>query len=106
MANYYVQFSEIVPNLTGEEEQWLREALAKLAAEDDLPGFQFDFGEKGDSGKHLWLYSEESGDPERVGAFVRRFLENFRPDDCWSLTYAETCDKPRVSGFSGGGLFV
>ena len=37
---------------------------------------------------------------------VRKFLKQFRPDDCWSLTWSETCSKPRVGQFGGGAVFV
>ena len=29
-----------------------------------------------------------------------------RPDQCWSLTYATTCSKPRLGEFGGGAVFV
>jgi len=31
-----------------------------------------------------------------LAALVQKFLKRFRPDQCWSLTYATTCSKPRV----------
>jgi hypothetical protein len=37
---------------------------------------------------------------------VTKFLKEFRPDQCWSLTYATTCSKPRVGEFGGGAVFV
>ncbi|MGA2258340.1 MAG: hypothetical protein ABSG53_27055, partial [Thermoguttaceae bacterium] len=37
---------------------------------------------------------------------VHKFLKRFRPDQCWSLTYANTCSKFRVGEFSGGAVFV
>ena len=37
---------------------------------------------------------------------VQKFLKKFRPDQCWSLTYATTCSKPRLGEFGGGAVFV
>ena len=57
-------------------------------------------------GRHLWLYAEESGNPDHVAWLVQKFLQKFRPDQYWSLTWAATCSKPRVGEFSGGAVFV
>ena len=73
---------------------------------DDEPGFQYDFCENRDLGRYLWLYAEEGGDPDRVAHLVQKFLRQFRPRECWSLTYAGTCSKPRLGEFSGGARFV
>jgi hypothetical protein len=57
-------------------------------------------------GRHLWLYADNWGNPENVAHLVQKFLKMFRPDQCWSLTYAATCSKPRVGEFEGGAIFV
>jgi len=73
-------------------------------------GFEYAFHDDHDTpdgwGRHLWLYADESGKPAQVAWLVRKFLRRFRPDQCWSLTYATTCSKPRVGEFGGGALFV
>ena len=46
------------------------------------------------------------GDPTHVAWLVRKFLARFRPDECWSLTFATTCSKPRAGEFGGGAVFV
>ena len=46
------------------------------------------------------------GNPDNVAWLVQKFLKKFRPDQCWSLTYAATCSKPRVGEFGGGAVFV
>jgi len=145
MANHYLQFSEVLPHLTGDEERWLRQQLEVVSlfgdqeyvkdsvpagldpaeaawtgcrAYQDLDGYEPDFGEEagfsyrfsddphGEWGRHLWLYTDESGDLERLAHLVQKFLRAFRPHQCWSLTYATTCSKPRVGEFGGGALFV
>ena len=76
---------------------------------DDTLGFEYEFcdddGEE-DWGSHLWFYTEETGDVDQVAWLVQKFLKRFRPDQCWSLTYATTCSKPRVGEFGGGAVFV
>ena len=145
MADNYLQFSEVLANLTGPEEAWLEEQLqpirvfgdkeypedavpAELAdTETDWSGIRFlrdnldhdpdwdvlgfdyyfhDDNDPGGWGRHLWLYAEESGNADYVAWLVHKFLKYFRPDQCWSLTYAATCSKPRVGEFGGGALFV
>ena len=139
MANNYVQFSEIVRNLTDEEEAWLRSQLTMVAvhqgAETELDGyydevakdaewvgprflhqdeefdndvelqFDYEFSENSEWKRYLWLYSED-GDPRQSARLVRTVLKQLRPNGFWSLTWAEFCDKPRVSEFSGGAIFV
>lgn len=156
MANNWLQFSEVIPNLTADEEAWINEQLQGAAIIDgteyayelgddqikaggkmiaaekaEFAGCRayrdmedYDFGKHSDSvgfeyelsddkndpdagwGRYMWLYSEENADLERVGHFVQKFLRQFRPNVCWSVTYAETCSRPRVGEFGGGAVFV
>ena len=128
MADNYQQFSEIIPALTEPERTWAERVLAcnsdgdhaddgtdakRVLKEagirvrtidcDDWPGFQFEL--KGPD-FDLWLYGHEYANVSHVGEFVRAFLARFRPIACWSLTWAESCSKPRLGEFGGGGLFV
>jgi hypothetical protein len=147
MANNYVQFSEVIKQITPVEEEWLTEQLEVIyafdgreygtgevpkeldhaqaefigcrtyrdmedydASEEDA-GFGCVFGTADVNdpdrwGRHLWIYADEYGDQERVAHLIRKFLKTFRPNECWSLTWAETCSKPRVGEFGGGALFV
>jgi hypothetical protein len=145
MADNYLEFSEVIANLTEPEEAWLKEQLEAICvfgdkeyAEDAVPaeradtepdwsgirflrdkedydpawdyrGFSYDFPDdanKGGWGRHLWLYTEEVGNPGHVAHLVQKFLKTFRPDQCWSLTYAATCSKLCIGQFSGGAVFV
>ena len=143
MADYYLQFSEVLTHLNINEETWLQQQLQRVYlfgdreyTEDELPegldpedadwsgiracrdlesdnsewlDFQFEFGDGdqwSDWGRHLWLYAAEDGNPEQVALIVQQFLKRFRPDQCWSLTYALMCSKLRVGEFSGGAYFV
>ena len=145
MADNYLEFSEVIGNLTEPEEAWLKEQLQPIRAfadneypEDAVPAeladtepdwsgvrflrdkpdhdsqfdtldFEYDFHDDHDTGgwgRHLWVYTEDWGDASNVAWLVQTFLKKFRPDQCWSLTYATTCSKPRVGEFGGGAVFV
>ena len=150
MADNYLQFSEVIANLTEQEEAWLKDQLqsirvfgekecpedavpAELADKDadwsgvrflrdkpdhdaewDALGFEFNFHDDHDNagyvtdswGRHLWLYAETWGDVSNVAWLVQKFLKQFRPDQCWSLSYSATCSRPRVGEFGGGAVFV
>jgi len=71
----------------------------------DMPGFGVEFQSAGKD-RQAWFHAEEGGDPGRVAHLVQKFLKKFRPDQCWSLTYATTCSKPRLGEFGGGAVFV
>ena len=71
-------------------------------------GFTYEFHEEPEKslGKHLWIYTEEDGEPDRVAHLVQKFLQRFRPAECWSLTYSRTCSRPHLGAFGGGAVFV
>lgn len=75
---------------------------------DESAGFGYSLPDDldGDGDGHLWIYIEESGCVDRVVHLIQKFLREFRPDQCWSLTYATTCSKPRIGEFGGGAVFV
>jgi len=54
----------------------------------------------------VWFYADECGNVEAVGELVQEFLKKFRPNDCFSLTYATYCSKLRLGEFGGGAIFV
>ncbi len=113
------------PNLTGfvpdelvdEDPDWYGRRFLRdyedYDPECDLLGFEYSFDgpelprRRDDRwGRHLWLYTDDYGNPGTVAHLVQKFLKKFRPQDCWSLTYATTCSKPRVGEFGGGAVFV
>ena len=142
MANDYLEFSQVVANLSEPEAGWLRQELAWIdvygdqeftvgsgnddgnlgapdwsgyrflrdyhAADSDCEevGFCFELDEDEAYGRHLWLYGEEYADLEKLGHLIQNFLRRFRPHDCWALSYACTCSKPRVDAFGGGAVFI
>ena len=120
MADNYLEFSEILDNLTVEETAWLEQQLDEdpetgcpvfLAdyedrdPDDEYCGFAYSFEECGGK-RQLWVRAEESGNADHAAHLVQKFLKKFRPHECWSLTYPTTCSKPRVGEFGGGAVFV
>lgn len=127
MANNYCLFSEMLTDLTKEEYEWIKKELEgpelldeqELEAwrkahpwvidDSDFPGFCRQFECRLDNSTHfqrLWIYAEEYGNPLMVAQFVQSFLKKFRPESYWTITWSETCSKPRVGEFGGGGVFV
>ena len=104
MANNYTEFSEMIPCETKEQQAWL---LQKLAV-----AIEFDDGEKVPTcafetdGKDVWVYTEDSVDLDALADVVAAFQVRFNIDKPWTLTWADTCSKPRISNFGGGGIVV
>ena len=117
MADNYTLFSEVVPALNAKEHTWALRLLRasgdgaanSLAAagidldlqEDPWPAFQWELGPQ--RSPDLWLYSHECGNLDHVTRFVQALLRRFRRQDYWTLTWAETCSRPRSGEFGGGG---
>jgi hypothetical protein len=132
MANNYLEFSEALVIETKEERDWGHLSLPSNAEEvpeeeektsevfqeylriaelyefDDIYSafdFQWDFEKMG--GKEvLCMYAEEGGNVNNVATFVQQYLLKCHPDNCWALTWAETCSAPRLGEFGGGAVFV
>jgi hypothetical protein len=54
----------------------------------------------------IWVHSEESGSPEAAAYFVQHYLSYFGMEGGVFFTWAETCSKPRINEFNGGGCVV
>jgi len=136
MANNYSQFSTVISDLTQEEKNWIvgipcfddfigsaeseedGERLAKEFVEalaeygiaistddeylDVFPNFLGDIDSEG----KWWLYAEEAGNLDHLSRVVQGFINKFRPDFIFTLTWADTCSKLRVNAFGGGWLAV
>ena len=116
MADYYNQFSEMVSDLTPDEIYFFEVILNPDRIPKELEkqfdpeswgwppcGYEF---EKEDNVTHLWIHSEDSFNLEGVANFIQHFLKQFRSKQCFTLTWAATCSRPRVGEFSGGGVFI
>ena len=106
---------ELPERLAAKDADWIgcrvyRDLEEYDSSEFEFVGFEYTFHDDdhppGGWGRHLWLYAEESGFVDRLAHLVQKFLRKFRRDQCWSLTYATTCSKPRVGEFGGGAGFI
>ena len=103
MPNNYVLFSEQLGPLTPKEEQWwvsTIEAIEAMEGEEhvyDLVDFQWEI-----QNHFVSFYSEESGDYGQVCELVQRFFKAHRPNDRFTMRWAETCSRPMVGQFMGG----
>ncbi len=116
MADNYLLFAESLWELTPDEEAWLAERLASnneatndpvADDENDSPGgFEFEFYGDPSAGRYLKLYAIEAGDPDAAAQFVQEFLQRFRPQASFGLSWCASCSKMRDSEFGGGAVFV
>lgn len=102
MANNYLEFSEVIENLTPEEVEWWENDAEKIGGH-SIDYYDFEVDEKN---KLVWFHADESGDVDDIAVVVQAFLKKFRINECFSLTWSCTCSKPRIGEFSGGGMFV
>lgn len=124
MSDNYVKFAEVIRHLTPEEEKFLKEKFEAAKdicdkQEEEDPGydapylceeFEFDTDRHGDDdgwGRYFYFHSEEcGGDFDALGVIFTEFLKKFRPDQMIVISYSETCSKPAVESFSGGGIVI
>lgn len=122
MANNYMQFSEEIKQLTDEEIKFFQEVCSyepPLDLEGNLhegwePPAWYDVDSEGlgfsaevDEGvRELWVYAEEYGNLGTLEALVLEFIQKFRPDYIFTLSFSETCSKMRVGEFGGGAMII
>jgi len=119
MANSYTLFSFSVADVTDEERDWLRTELFEdhqdlddeaLEAFREKWGVDDEFDVSGvdhafENG-HLYLFSEDGGNPDIAANLIQRFLTRFRPDSAVGFEVAYTCDRPRPGEFGGAAYWV
>ena len=122
MANNYLQFSVSIPLRSVEEDAWCDSRLRELDAQagdsdteklspdiknvpssdyDCFVSFQYTVEKN-----NLWLYAEESGDPDELARFIQAFLRKFRKDEAIWFSWSYTCSKMRENEFGGGAVIV
>jgi hypothetical protein len=107
MANNYMDFSEMIGGLTTAEKAWIEKEIragSELFPDPEEEEY-LHFEHKIDR-DNWWLYSEESFDPDQLATAVQAFLATFRPDQYFTMTWAEYCSKPRIGEFGGGWMVV
>ena len=102
MADYYTQYSEVVPG-THEQIEWL---LKKFEEQKDnefseLGSYETDI-------KGLWIYDEgtDGSDIGQVADLLHEYLAHFDLDHEISISWANTCKKPRIGAFHGGAVAI
>jgi hypothetical protein len=112
MADYFTHFSTVLERLSAAEERWLMDEYSKMKKQEDpdTGGTEADFELRleGDNGlSSVWFHDDgETGNFEQVARFVQRFLNKFRPGECWGFEWSYDCSKPRLDAYGGGAVFV
>lgn len=74
---------------------------------DCLPhGLNFEIQEDSKDKKYIWIYAEENGDVEVLVAILQLFLKECRPTGKIGFTWANTCSRPLLNSFDGGGCNI
>lgn len=107
MADYFTHFSCLLGVGTPEKAARaldLYNQLSEEGASEEPPseGFllsiQPEYG-----GSNLWMRDDVTGDPARLIEFVKRCASEFGLKGRWGFQYADTCSRPRINAFGGGG---
>ncbi len=105
MANYHCQFSTLFPAGSAGNVQAALKLYGVFAATLKARGDVIGFEARADApprGPHLWLYSDDDGDPEHVIEFALLCGGELGLQGLWGFRWAYTCDRPRLDGFGGG----
>ena len=133
MADYFTHLSAVIDKITDDESGWVedhlknstwemlgyehgvspenaeewRDARSVYACEEESwPGFDWSILNN-PSGKSLWLHDDGGVvNIDQLATFVSLFLEKFHPDEVFTCTWADTCSRPRLAAFGGGGALV
>ena len=121
MANYFTNFSLIVPLPTEAAEKYaldLAHQAFLIHMGEETPGdfpeslrdavedWQFDTDSSDSSnGWGLWIHSGDGG-VDAVCAFIQHLLERFDPEGRVTLEWSNDCSQPRVDAFGGGAALI
>ena len=110
MANYYCEFSTLVPfpNTTPTQMQKiLDDILLDIVDRDDWYGGCSFSVESKEDGCEVWVRSQDAeGDVEVATEVIQKLLEKFNIDKYHFFTWANTCSKLRPDSFGGGAALV
>lgn len=110
MADYYTDFSFAVP-MSDEDIEWTKKHYAEWATtyEEQSENFgtiAYDFSEN-ENGRYMWIHSDYGeGDVDAAIDWVQYFFKHRRPDGELGFCWANSCSKPRLGAFSGGGVVL
>ena len=103
MADYYTQYSKVVPG-TNEQIEWLLKKFEEHKEDNEfseLGSYETDI-------KGLWIYDEgmDGSDIGQVADLLHQYLVHFDLNHELSISWANTCSKPRLSSFTGGAVAI
>ena len=107
MANFYTQFSCLLPvrsaaNIPAALDLYAQ-LKSELDAEGETIGFSVEPAQKAGHEAMLWLWDEDGGgEPEHVIAFAFRCAAAFGLTGRWGFAWSLSCSRPRIDGFGGG----
>jgi hypothetical protein len=99
MVEFYTQFSSILDVVTAENAERAETVRGEFAAElyredGGYPGFVMEVDHETGPGA-LRRYSNDQGEPDHVIGFVPRRAEALNLAGVWSLSWGNSCSKPR-----------
>lgn len=123
MADYYTHFSFVVPfcvdgNTEAQDEGHVRRIVDELKeiiedanendGNDTFPEDYMPYGlSVEEDGSGVWI-TDDAGEatPDAAEAAVRWLLDRPGSPDVVSFEWANTCSKPRIDAFGGGGMVI
>jgi len=110
MANNYTQFSVIVPfpENMALYDMWASKRVKDETETEDDAEYDNDEGRvdwRRDSAG-LWVVSEEGGSVEAAAYLIQAYLCATKQSIVVFMSWANTCSKPRVNEFDGGGVVI
>lgn len=117
MPNNYLEASFEVENLNSDEIAWWKKEGERWTIATDEnespdptemdPPYSTDWEfVQSNNRVGVWFHGDESTDVDVAAEVIHRFLKECRPNGSVGFTWAETCSKPRLDEFSGGGCFI
>ncbi|MDZ7894727.1 MAG: hypothetical protein U5M50_07200 [Sphingobium sp.] len=107
MADYFTHFSCLLGVGTPENAARaldLYNQLSEEGASEEPPSEGFLLSIQPEhGGSNLWMRDDVTGDPARLIEFVKRCASEFGLKGRWGFQYADTCSRPRINAFGGGG---
>lgn len=119
MADYFTNFSFVVPLASSEQQtralDWFRQMAAIQRGEDIPPEFPAALmsdaddcvfeAEADEQSSGLWLHSD-CGGVDAVCAFVQYLLKQFNPKCVVTFEWSYDCNKPRTDAYGGGAAVI
>ena len=108
MANNYVQFSALLDVGSAENVRHALDiAVGHVNEDTDECGFEYGPQSQFDpASTAVWIYAEESGDPESVADYVAKVAHALGLTGKWGMTYSLSCTRPKLGEFGGGAVVV